>query len=432
MAASTPAIPVADAGLAGVAALEALPVPVTLWRVVRDAAGAPSDVVLHHRNRAAAALLPGEAGDRAATLFGADLHEVVLRVAADGFPSAAPLELGPLVWELSHGRVAPDLVITGWHDVTGYVRREQVLGTAWERTASVQATLQTALDSTSDAFAVYDVVRDEHHEVTGVRLVMVNQSGADAFGTTGPDELVDVDLRDLDAEAVGGGLWAGVLEALERQATSTIRVHRHDTEGPWRAASDHTIAPVGEDRVVITWRDVTDKVRRERELELARADAAYAATHDPLTGLANRTLLRERLDEGLAGAGPSGSVAVVYADLDHFKEVNDSLGHAAGDELLTEVARRLALLVRTADTAARLGGDEFVLLLIGVPPDWDAAHFLERARAEVGLPVQLGGRRVRPSASFGAAVARSNDVDPEALLREADAAMYRAKHDSRR
>jgi diguanylate cyclase (GGDEF)-like protein len=412
-------------------ALDALPVPVTLWRVIRDEAGRATDAVLHHRNPAAAALLPGEPGASAAGLFGEGLRDAVLRVAADGLPSAAPLELGPFVWELAHGLAAPDLVVSGWHDVTGHVRREQALGTAWERTASIQATLQTALDSTTDAFAVYDVVHDDAHEVTGVRLVMVNQSGADAFGVAVPDELVGLDLRDLDPQAAGDGLWAGVLDSLGRQATATVRVHRHGTDGSWRSAADHTIAPVGEARIVITWRDVTDKARRERELERARADATYAATHDPLTGLANRALLHERLDEALAGAGPSAGVAVVYADLDHFKEVNDSLGHAAGDELLAEVARRLALLVRTADTAARLGGDEFVLVLIGVPADWDAAHFLDRARAEVGLPVMLGDTRVRPSASFGVAVADRDDVDPEVLLREADAAMYRAKHASR-
>jgi diguanylate cyclase (GGDEF)-like protein len=176
--------------------------------------------------------------------------------------------------------------------------------------------------------------------------------------------------------------------------------------------------------------------------------ALYRALHDPLTGLANRGLLMEQLGQALARARRRpGSVAVLFLDLDRFKVVNDSLGHAAGDDLLVEVARRLERVMRSADTVARLGGDEFVVLAEDVGGVDEALSLARRLREAVAVPMPVGsGQRLVITASVGIAVsapdadpgaddddARSGGVvaTPSSLLWDADVAMYRAKDSGR-
>jgi diguanylate cyclase (GGDEF)-like protein len=157
--------------------------------------------------------------------------------------------------------------------------------------------------------------------------------------------------------------------------------------------------------------------------------ALYRALHDPLTGLANRGLLMDQLTQALARAQRRpGSVAVLFLDLDRFKVVNDSLGHAAGDDLLVEVARRLERVMRSADTVARLGGDEFVVLVEDVAGVDDALTLARRLRAAVAVPIAVAaGQRVVVTASVGIALSGPSPATPSSLLWDADAAMYRAK-----
>jgi diguanylate cyclase (GGDEF)-like protein len=158
-----------------------------------------------------------------------------------------------------------------------------------------------------------------------------------------------------------------------------------------------------------------------------------AALHDHLTGLPNRVLLADRLAQaGLrAGRDPGHRFAVLLLDLDGFKAVNDSLGHAAGDLLLVEVARRLTGLVRQSDTVARLGGDEFVVLLDGFAAD--GHHRVREAiTAAITEPFFIDGREVGVGLSIGVALSTDAQADPDYLLREADAAMYREKSAARR
>jgi len=153
-------------------------------------------------------------------------------------------------------------------------------------------------------------------------------------------------------------------------------------------------------------------------------DAIHQALHDPLTGLPNRALLLDRLRQALARATRSGAnAAVLFCDLDTFKTVNDSLGHAAGDELLVGVARRLIAWVRPGDTAARFGGDEFVVLLEGIG-DEDIEAAAQRILDAFNEPFAVGDREVSVTASIGIAMG-SNESDE--LLRNADLALYRAK-----
>jgi diguanylate cyclase (GGDEF)-like protein len=159
-----------------------------------------------------------------------------------------------------------------------------------------------------------------------------------------------------------------------------------------------------------------------------------AALHDHLTGLPNRVLLADRLEQaGLRAARqPGHRFAILLLDLDGFKAVNDSLGHAAGDVLLVEVAHRLTGLLRRSDTVARLGGDEFVVLLDGVtPPEWQEV-VCASITAAITEPFVIDGNRVEVGLSIGVAVSSDDAADPDHLLREADAAMYRAKSVARR
>ena len=173
-------------------------------------------------------------------------------------------------------------------------------------------------------------------------------------------------------------------------------------------------------------RDMSDSKAAEHKL-------AYAATHDSLTGLPNRTLLVDRLEQALGRAArhPS-SVAVLFLDLDDFKVVNDSLGHAAGDQILSIVGQRLAAALRPGDTVARFGGDEFVVLCEDLAGPDDAIAVAGRVLATLEVPVALAERDIWLGASVGIAFAGPNRQGAEDLLRDADAAMYRAKEQGRR
>jgi diguanylate cyclase (GGDEF)-like protein len=167
-------------------------------------------------------------------------------------------------------------------------------------------------------------------------------------------------------------------------------------------------------------------LEKARLLEAVR----HQALHDPLTGLPNRELFAQRLADSLLYAGPQSPLAVLFCDLDRFKQVNDTLGHAVGDELLRQVAERLQSLVRPGDTVARLSGDEFALILPDVADRGDADRLAERVAARFTAPFALDGREVVVGVSVGVAVHVSGTGAPsdgEELLRQADAAMYRHK-----
>ena len=171
--------------------------------------------------------------------------------------------------------------------------------------------------------------------------------------------------------------------------------------------------------------DISDRKDLEEQLR-------HQALHDPLTGLPNRVLFVDRLSHALVRRGASGGVAVLFVDLDEFKAINDTLGHAAGDELLRMVAERLTTVLRAEDTACRLGGDEFAFLLEDAPRE-RVLSVAERILAALADPFEIGGHAATLSASIGVAIggstpstAASGETADE-LLRDADTAMYAAK-----
>ena len=152
------------------------------------------------------------------------------------------------------------------------------------------------------------------------------------------------------------------------------------------------------------------------------------AHHDQLTGLPNRYVLSDRLDQALSQARQDGGwFALVFVDVNHFKQINDSLGHDVGDELLRLVAARLAHCVRTDDTVSRVGGDEFVLLLPKMPINFDVAGVRKRVSDALKRPVILDGRRIELSCSIGVSVYPLDGCDRASLFRSADIEMYRNK-----
>ena len=187
-----------------------------------------------------------------------------------------------------------------------------------------------------------------------------------------------------------------------------------------------TIAPVQNSKGVVTHfigviNDVTASKQRTFHLE-------HEANHDALTGLANRNLFRDRLEQAIYSATRNKSlVALVFIDLDGFKAINDTEGHEAGDEVLCAISKRLKASVRENDTVARLGGDEFVLILANQPSLRFTLRMIERLRLSISKPILAGGKELSVGASIGISIFPHDGSSGSALLQAADAAMYHAK-----
>ena len=238
---------------------------------------------------------------------------------------------------------------------------------------------------------------------------------------TGDDaQIVD----ELLAEMMGG--WRQSFELEARCATRSGRpvwaLVRAVVE---RGAGGRPVATVA------MIENITERKRAEQELIRQSELNEHQALHDPLTGLPNRVLFGERIAQAIRDAQRGGTqLAVALMDLNRFKEVNDSLGHAAGDQLLIEVSRRISDAIRASDTIARLGGDEFGLLLPRLSGRDDAVPVLERIAAALERPVYVQSLPLAVEAAVGIAVYPGNGVSAQALIQRADVAMYDGKRDS--
>lgn len=202
------------------------------------------------------------------------------------------------------------------------------------------------------------------------------------------------------------------------------KAHHYERTRPNGTVLEIRGAPIEGGGFVTTYLDVTEDRRNQ-------ALIAHMAHHDTLTDLPNRALFADRLQTAVAMAKRAGVVAVHFLDIDCFKPVNDRLGHKAGDDLLIAIAARLKRSVRENDTVARIGGDEFAIVQTGIREQADAAVLARRIVNEIGRPYEVAGESVRIGASIGVALAPTDGITTDELLRKADAALYRSKSGGR-
>jgi diguanylate cyclase (GGDEF)-like protein/PAS domain S-box-containing protein len=245
---------------------------------------------------------------------------------------------------------------------------------------------------------------------------MLGSRRTDLIGRTMPDLYANPSEAD---ELIALLKSVGTLNSVE------IELRRADRRAVWVLENLVLVGDEENGVVHATVVDISDRKRAEEQIE-------FHAYHDVLTHLPNRKLFTDRLRHSLTRAKRNNkAAAVMFIDIDHFKSINDTMGHTAGDELLLEMARRLRECVRDDDTVARLGGDEFTIILSELRQAEDAVQVAEKILAAVQEPLKIAGKPITVSASIGIALYPVDGVDPESLLRNADSAMYRAKEEGR-
>ncbi|MBV8209891.1 MAG: EAL domain-containing protein [Burkholderiaceae bacterium] len=317
-----------------------------------------------------------------------------------------------------------------------------------ERNAVLKAAMAGAL-ADSDPWHLKQVIEQSGESIVvkdldGVVTVW-NRQAAALYGFT-DEEAIGRTLRQLHAAALSDEEWASVLTRIRAGVPATKTVQRRRKNGEQLLILNKTTPLfdlegrlIGEITIA---RDVTAAVRTEAalresnvKLQAANAELQKRAFIDSLTGMPNRVLLEDRLahaaarlDRSRAGneAQAGEKIAVLFLDLDGFKLINDSFGHAVGDQVLIEVAQRLSAAVRTSDTVARLGGDEFVLLLEAVGDQNDWLSLVHRLLHSLSEPLAIAGQQIEIFASVGVALYPDHG-ERDQLVAHADAAMYAAK-----
>ena len=285
------------------------------------------------------------------------------------------------------------------------------------RTIDLQR-FRTAMDATADGIFLINRASMQFVEVNATACTLLGYSREELF-ERGPMVLGGPSLDAVEAmydEVIAGRGSRGNIELqLQRKDGSSVEIEVH--QQAQHAGTDWMIVAVV--------RDITERKEAQRRL-------THLAHYDALTGLPNRTLFYETLSRTLRNAAAEGTmVAVVFLDLDHFKNVNDTLGHACGDELLRLVSERLVHCVRVRDTVGRLGGDEFALILQLGNGAHSATPVAGKIREVLRQPFTLGSHEAVATASIGITLYPDDATDPETLIKFADTAMYRAKQAGR-
>lgn len=323
-----------------------------------------------------------------------------------------------LVYNTPHGERIVDLIKAPVYGVDGEV--DHILSIAHDVTTQREAAAQLKLasrviDETGEAIVVSDAVD---------RVVMVNPAFLNLTGMT-PAEVIGRSAELLGMPPLRESHLPGVTQALRG--------------GQRWSGESHQVCQDG--RNLDTWlsvstlrndlQKITQHIRVFSDISVLKAhqrELAEQARHDSLTGLPNRRAFGERLNQALARARRNPqALGVLYVDLDGFKAVNDRYGHAAGDKLLTEVARRLLTCVRLTDCVCRLAGDEFTVILEGAGNPGEVVRICQRIVERLSVPHDMDGDAVVVSPSIGAAIMQTGESG-EALCQRADAAMYAAKH----
>ena len=276
--------------------------------------------------------------------------------------------------------------------------------------------LDTALENMSQGLAMFDAEG---------RVILWNERYARMTGVPSTS-LQGRLLVDLFRMRKAAGNFADEPEKAFARIMAEVRLGQSSVR-TMETAKGRSIRAIKEPMPGGGWVATFEDITAWRE---AQEKLAHLAHHDALTGLSNRTKFREDLVDALHRAKRDGRVAVLCLDLDHFKEINDTLGHPIGDDLLKEVAGRLNASIREDDTIARLGGDEFAVVQVGTnPSEWSS--LAERLVEILGAPYTVQGHQLNIGVSIGIAVAPDDGEDPDQLLRNADMALYRAKEDGR-
>ena len=263
------------------------------------------------------------------------------------------------------------------------------------------------------------IIADNEQRILSANPAFTAITGLESFEIVGhtvdslPNAATASDQANLRESLAHRGLWSGELEAGRKNGetfTAGIRVSRVDD--PQSGKPTHYIW---------LFSDITERKRAEERVR-------HMAQHDPLTGLPNRLALLVRLNQVLPEARRHGwKVAVMFLDLDRFKIINDTLGHQTGDDLLREVASRLAATVRDTDMVARIGGDEFVILLPDISSVTDAAVVAGKIIAALSVPIQLDQHELHTTPSIGISIFPTDGPDGDTVVKNADTAMYHAK-----
>jgi diguanylate cyclase (GGDEF)-like protein len=283
-----------------------------------------------------------------------------------------------------------------------------------------------AAECTLDDFYIFDGIPDASGAIVDFRFSYINPNAARRLGVP-RESLYGKVLTEVRPFMIQSGLIHKYREVVRTGVPHTCEVFIDDEmiQGTWLNVQ---VVRLGTG-IAITSRDVTEHRRRSDHVN-------YLAHHDHLTGLANRTLLHDRLRAALLRAqnssqNPGQKVAVLLLDIDYFKQINDSLGHADGDILLATVGQRLLSSVRESDTVARMGGDEFVVVM----PEFRTFEDVERCGQQIirnaSQPIEISGRQIRLTLSVGVSLFPEGGRTAEELLRSADAAMYAVKDTGR-
>jgi len=292
--------------------------------------------------------------------------------------------------------------------------REAVLRDSREQLAQIIDTVP-ALISATDRQGRCVFINQSHAEALGIESTEVAGKSADSiFGTKSAERSRKLDRLVFETTKA--------LPSFEEEIVDAEGEHRVllTTKSPVRDLSGEVV------NVLTTSVEITDRKRAERHL-------LHLAHHDTLTDLPNRMLLTQKLSAELEAARSSGGgFALHFIDLDHFKGINDVLGHSIGDRLLGSVARQLKASVRDIDTVARLGGDEFAVVQTGITGPHDAAELARRLVEITAQPIDIDGNAIQTSGSIGVTLFPADGNDAEELLKNADLAMYRAKADGGR
>jgi len=322
----------------------------------------------------------------------------------DGSAFPAEVTLGQL-----HTDQGP-MTIVAVRDITERKQREEER----DRLAAI-------LEGTSDLIGIVD---------TDLKPIYINQAGRAMLGLGQTEDISALHIEQFHppqvfktllmeglAEAESAGVWRGETELVNRSGNKI-------------PLSQVIIAHKGVDGRVAYWSTVARDIAEQKQYE---AMLKFQATHDPLTALPNRSLFRERLEQAMLRAQRTGGlVAVLLVDLDDFKDVNDTLGHDIGDELVKMIGARLKGALRQEDTVARLGGDEFAVLLPHVGDPLSAGQKAQVLLDAIAQPCQIENHYIFISASIGITLYPNDGNDVHGLLRNADMSMYKAKEEGRR